>query len=191
MVSFARKAGESAFLWSCGDVLAQYVTEKYATDENKKGSNWYNPKRTVQSASFAICVYTPLASTWYGFLAKKFPGKSVQDLFKKVGADQAIFGPTLCSSFFLIMPVFAHVFNSKKGINTDLSSYDSSASVNNWKQHVWTSLKMNWSVWGPVQVFNFALIPPQYWILVCNCVSVPWTAYLAYLNASSGQAGGH
>lgn len=173
---YAKKAIESATLWSCGDILAQFVGHRMQADDpkhNKDGGSWYNPARTLRSAAFAATVYTPLAVTWYGRLSRKFPGTTTADLAKKVLADQAMFGPTLVACFFLVMPMFE-----------GKSPRDSVARM---EREFWGSLKMNWSVWGPIQVINFALIPPQHWVLVCNCVSIPWSAFLAYRNAGAGH----
>lgn len=169
---YVKKAGESAFLWSCGDILAQFITERVRTDKKSSdGGHWYNPQRTMRSAAFAATVYTPFAVTWYGNLAKWIPGMTPKDIAMKVAADQAFFGPMLCSSFFLIMPLFE----------------GKPPSVDRWRSEIWGTVQKNWCVWGPVQIINFTLLPPQHWVLFCNLVSIPWTGFLAYRNSRHGN----
>ena len=170
---FVRKAIESCFLWSCGDIISQYVTERSAPQEKKKGpGNWYNPQRTLRSASFAVTVYTPLAFGWYHqIVPRTFPGTTKIDLAKKVIADQLIFGPVLVTSFFLVMPMFEFK--------------NPAQCVDRWKKEFFSTMQRNWLVWGPIQIFNFNFVPLQYRILVNNLVSIPWSGYLAWRNASS------
>ena len=173
---FARKAIESSFLWSCGDIISQFITEKFATPDKKKGAgNWYDPKRTLRSASFGATVYTPLAFTWYHkIIPATVPGSTRVDLVKKVLADQLVFGPVLITSFYLIMPMFE--FKNPADC------------VDRWKKEFFSTMQRNWMVWGPIQVFNFNFVSLQNRILVNNLVSIPWSGYLAWRNSSASAS---
>ena len=41
-------------------------------------------------------------------------------------------------------------------------------------------LVANWMLWGPVQLFNFRVVPQKYQVLFANMISLVWNAYLSF-----------
>eukprot|EP01100_Stratorugosa_tubuloviscum_P014742 TRINITY_DN803_c0_g6_i1.p1 TRINITY_DN803_c0_g6~~TRINITY_DN803_c0_g6_i1.p1 ORF type:complete len:220 (-),score=80.09 TRINITY_DN803_c0_g6_i1:28-687(-) len=46
---------------------------------------------------------------------------------------------------------------------------------------LWPTLKMNWTVWPFVQLFNFTLLKPEQRILFVNIIGVGWRTYLSMI----------
>ena len=52
----------------------------------------------------------------------------------------------------------------------------SSSLSENW----WEAVKMNWYMWIPAQMINFALVPLQFRVLFSNVVALAWNTYLSW-----------
>jgi len=113
----------------------------------------------------------PYAHLWYckwvpSIMPKLTTNKKVEVVLSVIG-DQLIFTPPLMTSF-LFLNDFMINWNVKKA-------------VNNVREKVWRGLKMNWTVWPPVQLINFWLIPIPFRVLFVNFVGLFWSMYLSYL----------
>lgn len=112
-------------------------------------------------------VFGPVATTWFGFLARnvKASNKHVQTL-ARVACDQLLFAPVMIGVFLGSMATM-----EGKSANERLQKA--------W----WPALSTNWMVWPFVQVINFTYVPLVHRILFANIVSIGWNSYLSWVNS--------
>ena len=110
-------------------------------------------------------VFGPAATKWYAALSRINLSNRVTTTLVRVGADQLLFAPAHLALFLSSMAYFEGA-DPKQRLE---SSYAA-------------AVKMNWILWPAVQTINFNFVPLQHRVLVAMCVSVPWNAYLSYVN---------
>ncbi|PRT54609.1 Protein SYM1 [Wickerhamiella sorbophila] len=152
----------SAGLFATGDAIAQYLTDAQS----------YDLSRTVRAGVYGGCVFGPVAAG-IGFPLVNSLGMG-RPLFQqgviRTAVDQGFFAPLVyIPLYFTAMPLlegrsFTHARQHLK---------------DHWLQVVKTSA----AVWVPVQLLNFALVPPAFRLVVVNLVGVCWNAFLALQNA--------
>jgi len=74
-----------------GDAIAQFLIEK---------SRKYDFFRGTRMAAFRFFLLTPLENRWMIFAERKFSGRTLINLTKKVSIDQFMIGPILMMCFF-------------------------------------------------------------------------------------------
>lgn len=145
----------SGFLQSTADISAQYL------ESNANPQQEYSLKRTAIQGSLGFCFFGPIGSTTMRCL----------HLFKFrpltcVMLDQCLTSPTLNSGFLILHP-FLH-----------------GRSWHDIKTRFWNLYKevqcRSWSLWAPVQVFNFLFIPHQFRILYLQTINLFWSMFLSY-----------
>jgi protein Mpv17 len=127
----------------------------------------------VAQVVFGSVIFTPLASGWYGLLAKQFAGSSPANVIAKVGLDQTVWAGAILSSLFVYTSL-----TEGKGVQDGLQRA---------KENIWTTMKANWMLWPAVQAFNLGFVPLPYQILVVNCASIPWNTFLAMQTAKASR----
>ncbi|XP_026572889.1 peroxisomal membrane protein 2 [Pseudonaja textilis] len=152
------KAASSAFLSALGSLLSQLIEKS----QKKKRLDW---RELLRFATYGFLVTGPLSHYFYLYLEQLIPSDTPFSLIKRLLVDRLVVSPAFLAIFFLVM-------NFLEG--KDLSEFSKKV-----KSGYWTSLKMNWKVWTPVQVINFTYVPLQFQVLFGNLVAILWFAYLA------------
>lgn len=163
--TFPRQCLTGGVLFATGDTIAQQFVEK-------RRSNHDIP-RTVRLALYGGCVFSPLASIWFGRVLERvqFTSKPL-NIATKVALDQGIASPAFIAMFFSITTLMSGgtVDDAKKKVE------------DNW----WPTLKTAWGLWVPVQTLNMAVVPVQSRLLFVNVVSIAWNTFLSIKGAGSG-----
>jgi len=196
----AGKFAIGGMLWGLGDLLAQKVAPeeapRKAADLEKERKTFirkasarvvpdtsllgkWNSTSTMNAFIIGALVFSPLGNAWYTradkivpLIAKRVPGMNAlvdtpaRANMMKVVLDQTLFAPVILTCVFTSFGLL----NGKK-IGPAVDSAMGS---------VGEAIVPNWALWGPVQMLNFAVVPPAGRLLLVNSVNVPWTAYLAY-----------
>lgn len=123
-------------------------------------------------------MFGPAATTWYGFLARRVGAGPRWGRWGRAGlhvaADQAAFAPAMIAVFL-----------------SSMAALEGEPAQARLQAAYLPALRANWAVWPAAQALNFALVPPQFRVLVVNLVSVGWNCYLSFLNSRpmGGRAG--
>ncbi|PHH67067.1 hypothetical protein CDD81_4462 [Ophiocordyceps australis] len=150
----------TAILFATGDITAQQLVEK-------RGAAKHDLVRTGRMALYGGCIFGPVATTWFGFLARRvrLPNPKLETL-ARVAIDQTVFAPVMISVFLSSMATMEGA-SAKERLNKA------------W----WPALKANWMLWPFVQVINFGFLPLQHRVLFANIVSIGWNCYLSWINS--------
>ncbi|KAM0787767.1 hypothetical protein ACM66B_003823 [Microbotryomycetes sp. NB124-2] len=119
-------------------------------------------------------IFAPIVTRWYAMLERIKLGSKAGLVAARVGLDQFALTPVMVPVFFSSMALMEGqgVQGAKKRVETS------------W----WSTLQRNWAVFIPVQVINFAIVPAHLRIVLVNCVSLFWNAYLSYANSKAAPA---
>ncbi|KAF4125199.1 hypothetical protein GMORB2_4038 [Geosmithia morbida] len=163
------QAVTTSALFATGDVTAQQVVDR-------RGLAKHDFTRTGRMALYGGVVFGPIATTWFGFLARRIvvPRSRHLETAARVVVDQSVFAPTMIGVFLSSMAVMEGNSPQKKLEST-------------W----WSALKTNWLVWPAVQTINFAFLPLQHRVLFANVVSIGWNSYLSFVNGREAAAEEH
>lgn len=146
-------------LTTTGDVICQLAVEKKGLFDD------YDWIRSCRMGCFSMTVWVPVGYYWFGYAAKAFPGAG-WNLVKKVAIDQLFVIPCLLINFLTFNELLqGHTFETlKKRVSDDYFNI----------------LQKNWSIWTPVQIINFYLIPLLYQVIFVRVVSFFWNIYLSW-----------
>lgn len=134
---------------------------------------------------FAGIYFGVFGHMWYTFLDKRFPGRHSRSVAKKLLSECAM-GPPLISGLFLII-------GKLKGMSFDNSWTDlkenfpllCAVSHNTVFTQIMILIKtvsqVEWTVYIPLQYFNFAFLSPQYRYLYVAAISIGYDAFLSWL----------
>ncbi|XP_003388107.1 PREDICTED: mpv17-like protein 2 isoform X1 [Amphimedon queenslandica] len=147
---------------SCGlEALGDLLVQKYEKNSEQE-IDWARTKRMAVIGF----ILGPPEHYWFKFLDKRYPGRGVVSVFKKVTLDEVINGPACVIVFFLGM-------NKMSGMNwTD--------SYNDMKKKFWPVYKTELIVWPAAQVLNFFFVPPALRVTYISAVYLGWVMYLSY-----------
>ncbi|XP_015571717.1 protein Mpv17 [Ricinus communis] len=166
----------SGFLWSIGDIGAQYITHSTAVSRHKKSDaeaefkiNW---KRVAITGLFGFGFIGPLGHYWYEGLDKimrlrfQLPPKSLRFVAAKVAADTLIFAPFDLFVFFTYMGLASgkSVAQVKEDVRRDFLP----------------AMIMEGSIWPIVQVANFRYVPVRHQLLYVNTFCLLDSAFLSW-----------
>ena len=157
-----------------GDTVAQNVVE------GKRLFNDQDHVRTVRMACFSTFVWTPLGYKWYYlfidffttsrflFASRFWPKATLANVVKKTSIDQLVIIPITLTLFLCTNEALqgSSVAKIKKRIESDYQ----------------TILVKNWQVWGPVQFFNFYLIPVAYQVIFVRVIGFFWTIFMSFIS---------
>mmetsp|Transcript_24283 Transcript_24283/g.28136 ORF Transcript_24283/g.28136 Transcript_24283/m.28136 type:complete len:116 (-) Transcript_24283:189-536(-) len=101
-------------------------------------------------------------------------GKSLVTIGMKVSFDMLIISPFLCLPVAYIIKGLIY----RLSLGEALSRYTHDVKQNN-------LLKTYWSVWFPVQIFNFMIIPKQFRISFVACFAFFWLIMLSKISGRS------
>lgn len=120
-------------------------------------------------ALYGGCVFGPVATTWFGFLARRVTLKNRHvETLARVACDQTLFAPVMIGVFL--------------GSMAKMEGADPKERL---EKAWWPTLQTNWMLWPFVQVINFTFLPLQYRLLFANIVSIGWNSYLSWVNSQS------
>jgi len=151
----------SATLFGAGDILAQQGIEKVGSK--------HDFLRTLRISVYGGFVFSPIMTRWYSFLQTVNLRSKWSTIGARVGLDQFVLTPNVVAIFFTSMAV--------------LEGKDATHIKQKLYAHWQPTLIRNWAVFIPVQLLNFAVVPPQLRLLVVNCVSLFWNCYLSFANS--------
>lgn len=152
----------TAVLFATGDITAQQLVEQ-------RGLKNHDLTRTGRMALYGGCVFGPVATTWFGFLARNvnFANRRVETA-ARVFCDQAFFAPVMIGAFL-----------------SSMATMEGASARERLEKTWWPALKTNWMVWPFVQTVNFTFLPLQHRVLFANIVSIGWNSYLSWVNSQS------
>lgn len=164
--TFPRQCLTGGGLFATGDTIAQQLVEK-------RGSR-HDLARTFRLSLYGGCVFSPLASIWFGRVLERvrFSSKAA-NIATKVALDQAIASPAFVALFFGATTIM-------EGGSPDQAK---NKIIHNW----WPTLKTAWGLWIPVQTLNMALVPPSQRLLFVNVVSIFWNTFLSIKSAAASD----
>lgn len=152
---FAPQAVTSALISGAGDVICQLVVEA-----NKE----LDTKRLAIFTGLGGVMVGPALHTWYSLLHRSFPAQTKAGIGKRLLLDQFLFAP-------IFIPSFLTVLLTCEGVDDPIRQV----------QAQWSdALVVNWRLWIPVQLVNFAVIKPHFQVLFANGVAVLWNTYLSW-----------
>lgn len=128
-------------------------------------------------AAFGIFLHGPIGHYWYGFLDRSImvnAPKSAAAVATKTAIDQILWAPVFTSMFFTAMK--------------SMDGRPLSESVDEVKEKLWPTMKVNWGVWPLAHIINFRFVPSSQRILYINTVQVGYNAFLSTMQA--GKSGG-
>ncbi|KAH7027622.1 sym-1 [Microdochium trichocladiopsis] len=154
------QAVTTAVLFATGDVAAQQLVERRGFDKHEFA-------RTGRMFTYGGLVFGPVATTWFGFLARNVVLRNkTAEIGARVACDQLIFAPIMINVFLRSMATMEGVSAQEK---VDKS--------------YWDALKANWMIWPFVQAVNFKFVPLDYRVLAVNVVSIGWNCFLSIINS--------
>ncbi|KAF8231464.1 hypothetical protein L208DRAFT_1452480 [Tricholoma matsutake] len=150
----------AAVLFGAGDVIAQQGIEG-------RGKQ-HDFMRTARLSFYGGTMFGPCITTWYRFLNGIKFASPTRAVVYRVWLDQTTFSPFVLVLFFGSMSVL-------EGKAHEAMTRIKSAYV--------PTLILNWSVFAPTQIINFALVPPHLRFVFVGVVSLCWNTYLSASNS--------
>lgn len=167
----------SAFIAGCGDLACQYITHCQSnedkTDIYTTNNSTFTPdiNRTGRFAFIGMTFVAPMAHSWFGFLGRAIPGKTLAAALKRVVLDQIIFAP------FMIPGFMTNIMLLEGRPTTEIKD----ALIRNVPDAYVTNL----AVWVPALLINFRYVPGKWQVLFSNCVGFGWNIYLSWKTQKS------
>ncbi|XP_049537564.1 mpv17-like protein 2 [Anopheles darlingi] len=175
VVSWLRSATKTAFsrkyllftnvtisisLSGVGDIIEQHY-EIYT----KQQTAWDRQRtRNMSISGMTVGVF---CHNWYNFMDRRFPGRALGLVLKKVLIDQTVASPIVIFLFFATLGVLKR------------SSWDDMCEEMRDKfLRLYTA---EWVVWPPAQIINFYLLPNKYRVLYDNTISLGYDVYTSYV----------
>lgn len=162
------KCATGAAIGFAGDGYAQSLE---APRDAEKPHNW---RRAAVFTSFAAFMIPPVCHHWFAYLHRRFPGRSLAAVAKRVASDQLLMAPVLVPSTLCYLEYGGRVFVEGEGLNASFAESAATAA-----HHAWPTLQANWMLWPAAQAFNFGLVPAELQVLCMNVVGLGWNTYLS------------
>jgi hypothetical protein len=189
--AMARKCFEGFLLWFTGDFVAQTAAAYYDSYKRDAKSNLeqplstqsthrlrraWDPVRSFRQGVFGGFVFAPLRARWLVSLDRVFATTAIptndakallQMNLRRVASDQLIFTPVTMVLYFCTLAI-------------------GELSVGSMAERCVMGVPdvaiVSWFTWLPTQAFAFRYVPRYYWTPLMNAVTIPWTAYLSWMN---------
>ncbi|BEI81247.1 hypothetical protein CcaverHIS002_0204070 [Cutaneotrichosporon cavernicola] len=149
-------------LFGAGDVIAQQAVEK-------KGWSKHDWARTGRIVTWGGVFFAPAVTAWFQVLNKVPMTNMVKGTAIRVGLDQFVAAPIVLSCFYTVM--------------TLLEGKDLATAKEKAEKNIWPTLKVNWSLFVPVQAINQSVVPLHYRLVVINVVNLFFNTFLSLQNA--------
>jgi hypothetical protein len=166
-----------------GDVMCQIYIDKPEKEIQMQQDGeqvptqalwWWESGRTTRFFVLGVGLVGPWCHSWYGFLARKLPKLTVSSIVTRVALDQFAFTPVILTTFISSLWTL-------EGAMGDTSEEEAKKTIpQRLKETLPDVIVANWMLWGPVQLFNFRVVPQKYQVLFANMISLVWNAYLSF-----------
>ncbi|KAG2078724.1 hypothetical protein BDR04DRAFT_1087291 [Suillus decipiens] len=153
----------SAVLFGAGDVIAQQIIER-------RGKN-HDFMRTARLTFYGGALFGPAFTKWFQLLNRIKFSSPTKAVIGRVAMDQAIMVPVMVGLFFSTVSILEG--KGISGVQDRLSTAYAPAVL------------LNWGIFIPTQLINFAIVPHHLRFVVVNFVSLFRNAYLSVINTSS------
>ncbi len=152
-----------------GDAAAQALERRRGA---AAGHDW---RRSLATASWNGLVFAPVFFVWFRALDRAWPGASPRAVLAKVAVNQLV----------MVLPINVGFIAYTTTLERVLSPAPSSEPVavviertlRERLQRIWLTSA---SVWVPVNLLNFALVPPEFRVLPTIATSLVWNFWLSY-----------
>mmetsp|Transcript_11137 Transcript_11137/g.23923 ORF Transcript_11137/g.23923 Transcript_11137/m.23923 type:complete len:199 (-) Transcript_11137:179-775(-) len=153
-----------------GDIMAQRL---------KDGSvDKFDWRRNAIVTSWNAFVFSPVFFYWFRALDRRYPGKMIIPVLKKVTLNQTIAAVPVNLAFLAYTTALTNLFDPA------LNHSDTFSEV---KEQVFLKLQHDLKeifcssslVWYPTNLLNFLLVPQEYRILPTILMSLMWSTYLS------------
>lgn len=155
---FTNVALGTGFMWA-GDAIQQNI-EVYRGKEEA-----YDFQRArnmlIIGASFGLCGHK-----WYEFLDRRFPGRAVPMIARKL----------LCE-FALCLPLAFALFVGMGMLNHKPFAQ----SVREFKNNIYLFCIADWGCFVPAQAVNFYFLPPRYRFLYVSVITMVYDIFLSFI----------
>ncbi|XP_053685939.1 mpv17-like protein 2 [Sabethes cyaneus] len=159
--------GISISLSGVGDIIEQH----YEIYSNNLVSWDRNRTKQMSLSGMTVGIF---CHNWYNFMDRRFPGRTLKIILKKVLIDQTVASPIVIFLFFTTLGVLR-----KASVEETISEM---------KDKFARLYAAEWVVWPPAQLFNFYLLPTKYRVLYDNTISLGYDVYTSYvMNGQSGS----
>merc|ERR1711957_9449 len=159
----------SGMISGSGDLVCQYIDfQNKKIDDGKSGEKDFLPDmaRTGRFVLLGSVLVAPVVHVWYGMIMRRFPGTSLQAVFKRTATDQFFFAPMFLPTFMLNLMI--------------LEGRPLSEILEKLKNDMPETLLANWALWIPAMFLNFRFIPIKWQVLFSNFVGFVWNIYLSW-----------
>jgi Mpv17 / PMP22 family len=99
---------------------------------------------------------------------------TAQSIVTRVALDQFAFTPVILSTFISSLWTLEGAMGDSTPENKNKSI------LTRLQETLPDVIVANWMLWGPVQWFNFRVVPQKYQVLFANMISLVWNAYLSF-----------
>ncbi|XP_035899547.1 mpv17-like protein 2 [Anopheles stephensi] len=150
----------SVSLSGVGDIIEQHY-EIY----NGELAAW--DRQRTRFMSISGMTVGMFCHSWYNFMDRRFPGRTIGLVLKKVLIDQTVASPIVIFLFFATLAVLKR------------SSWEETRrEVREKFIRLYTA---EWIVWPPAQIVNFYFLPTKYRVLYDNTISLGYDVYTSYV----------
>eukprot|EP01012_Entosiphon_sulcatum_P008776 TRINITY_DN14821_c0_g1_i1.p1 TRINITY_DN14821_c0_g1~~TRINITY_DN14821_c0_g1_i1.p1 ORF type:complete len:184 (+),score=21.45 TRINITY_DN14821_c0_g1_i1:464-1015(+) len=159
----------AGLILSVGDRIAQVV---------EGGEKDHNFARSARLAVWGSLISAPISYYWFRQLERWWPASGgFKAALRKTVVNQLIMAPFLNALFFFYVIIWQ----------------DSDHSI--WKrwqlkmsQEYYLTIFLSTSLWTPMHLFNFFVLPPDFRVVFQSVVLVLWTAYLSFVGHRNPSA---
>lgn len=151
-----------------------YVVDVERSDVELETDTMFNFRRFFGFITWGF-IMAFIQVVWYIFLNAMFTDlPTIVSILERVLTDQLLFSPVSLACFFAYTTVI-------------IEGGDSNAYRDKMFRLYVTTLAVSISVWFPVQVINFSVMPKKFQVPFSSSVGVIWNCFLSYRNASASK----
>ncbi|XP_063926181.1 mpv17-like protein 2 [Zophobas morio] len=152
----------SGVLMLLGDLTEQELHHDIEQDDSPR----YDFARLARMFTVGLAM-GPVHHYYYGYVNKLWPRRNLNNVLKKVLADQLVMGPICILQFFYTIGGLE--MRPLKDINQEV------------KAKFFTVYAMDWCIWPPTQFINFFYVPPRYQVMYVNFVTMLYDVFLSFV----------
>ena len=110
-------------------------------------------------AAYASLLWAPAAHCWYALLDRRAL------LMAKSGSRRLV-ALKLAAEMVALHPVSLVAFFGSVGLASGESAREVASQL---RRDFWPTLALEWAMWAPLDIANFALVPVRHQLLLVNC----------------------
>ena len=168
----------SAVLWCAGDVTAQHIERRGTAPIGALSYDW---RRTAVQTVYASLVWAPMAHYWYEKL------DALVLSVARAGSRRFV-AAKLAAEMVALHPVSLVAFFSCVGLAAGEPVGKVAAQL---RRDFAPTLALEWLMWAPLDVANFALVPVRHQLLLVNCGCFTESVVLSLIKANGFGLPGH